>query len=346
MDNNAQPSCSKFLLYASAWLAYILFTILAFHIFNLTTLLFSITLAMLAAWLYGYPGSIITTLLCIPYHYLILYYHSSDPLLHMEEYDAFSLTTHIFGATTQLLVSGSVAMLRSTKQKIDAINIELEERVAAQTDELKRLQQHIVQSHETARILISNTLLHDISGKLADLCGKCQTLFTSLTKAEGSAANHVHKLNELIKHCIELVENLDFVDSALSDGPMNYAEAVAKVVSHYTETASVNFELHLHTQYRTIPAHIQHELYRITQEAITNAVRHGMASQILVELEIEEDIYRLTVVNNGHPLPFTVKRGMGLQLIQRRLDQIDGTIEISRYNEDKTRLTCTIERKA
>ena len=56
-------------------------------------------------------------------------------------------------------------------------------------------------------------------------------------------------------------------------------------------------------------------LYRIAQEAISNAVRHGRAKKITIELQHGDLEAMLAVTNDGAPLPATPGRsgGMGLQ---------------------------------
>jgi signal transduction histidine kinase len=53
-------------------------------------------------------------------------------------------------------------------------------------------------------------------------------------------------------------------------------------------------------------------LYRITQEALSNAVKHSQASQIAIQLSVREDRITLSVSDNGTGLPPVAERGQGM----------------------------------
>ena len=85
------------------------------------------------------------------------------------------------------------------------------------------------------------------------------------------------------------------------------------------------------------------QVYRIAQEAIENAIRHGKARNVLVKLEKNRDQITLTVENDGVGFPKSLpqKRGMGLQIMKYRARMIQGTFEIKRLNRRGTIVTCS-----
>lgn len=89
-------------------------------------------------------------------------------------------------------------------------------------------------------------------------------------------------------------------------------------------------------------------LYRIAQEAVHNAIRHGGANQILVKLEAAARPPRLLVEDNGRgfdPLETRHRGGLGLHLMRQRAALIGGVVHIGpRAGERGTRVECTIPR--
>jgi len=84
-------------------------------------------------------------------------------------------------------------------------------------------------------------------------------------------------------------------------------------------------------------------LYRIAQEAIHNAVRHGSASEILVRLEAEESPARLVIEDNGKgfdPGGSDRSDGLGLHLMRHRSALIGGTFRIERRRPDGMMVEC------
>jgi len=75
-------------------------------------------------------------------------------------------------------------------------------------------------------------------------------------------------------------------------------------------------------------------LYYIAQEAINNAIRHGKAKRIKVQLKRhmmkkgEEIVLSISDDGLGLPKNFTQKEGMGLRIMRYRASDIGGTLEI------------------
>ena len=61
----------------------------------------------------------------------------------------------------------------------------------------------------------------------------------------------------------------------------------------------IDLDLDLYEDQQTLPETVRLGLYRIAQEAITNAARHGRPSQITVSLRVETDTVSLDVTDNG-----------------------------------------------
>jgi PAS domain S-box-containing protein len=89
-------------------------------------------------------------------------------------------------------------------------------------------------------------------------------------------------------------------------------------------------------------------LYRIAQEAVTNAVKHGKPSRIQIHLfRTQEGIY-LKVKDNGSGL-LTMSRkgeGMGLRIMRHRAGAIGGTLTVQRRSGGGTTVVCTVNESA
>jgi len=84
-------------------------------------------------------------------------------------------------------------------------------------------------------------------------------------------------------------------------------------------------------------------LYRIAQEAVNNAVRHGSADRIVVKLDVSGTPSRLIVEDNGRGFDPGAKRaqpGLGLHLMEQRADIIGGTFTVTPRSSG-VRVECT-----
>ncbi|MFO1520032.1 MAG: ATP-binding protein, partial [bacterium] len=85
-------------------------------------------------------------------------------------------------------------------------------------------------------------------------------------------------------------------------------------------------------------------LYRIAQEAVNNAVRHGQAKNVEVELIQGESRITLIVRDDGKGISSEKKktRGIGMHIMRYRARMIEGDLEFSDNGERGTRLVCTL----
>jgi two-component system NarL family sensor kinase len=76
---------------------------------------------------------------------------------------------------------------------------------------------------------------------------------------------------------------------------------------------------------------VESNLLRISQEAITNAMKHSGGNEINVRLALDSDSVQVTVEDNGagfDPHVSTLSRGFGLISMQERADRIGGDLTI------------------
>jgi two-component system, LuxR family, sensor kinase FixL len=71
-------------------------------------------------------------------------------------------------------------------------------------------------------------------------------------------------------------------------------------------------------------------LFRIAQEAVTNAVRHGKARRVWIELAARKDGLRLQVRDDGVGLPRNLApgQGMGLRTMRYRAEVIGAQLAL------------------
>ncbi|TWU38316.1 PAS domain S-box protein [Novipirellula artificiosorum] len=91
------------------------------------------------------------------------------------------------------------------------------------------------------------------------------------------------------------------------------------------------------------------QLYRIAQEALSNAVRHGSASEIRISLVRKLDALVLEVSDNGRGFDAIVPNqyasatsGMGLRIMDYRANSIGGVLRFRRGEDGGTIVQCTV----
>ena len=86
------------------------------------------------------------------------------------------------------------------------------------------------------------------------------------------------------------------------------------------------------------------QLYRIAQEALTNAVKHAKASTITIRIGSESGMTTLRIVDDGVGIQNTAHPhdGVGLRIMKFRAQSIGGTLVIEPGDNRGTVVTCTI----
>jgi PAS domain S-box-containing protein len=187
--------------------------------------------------------------------------------------------------------------------------------------------------------------LHDGLGQmLTGIRLVAENLARRLKANEIPGAADVLEISEMIKEADEharsisrgLVE-INLEKMGLSTALENFAERILKtygIECTYEEDGRVELENH------TNALHI----YRIVQEAVTNAVRHADAENIYIRLLRNGNHTAVIVEDNGSGFdPKDVTNdGSGIQIMKYRADIMGGVLDIKRTEDDKTQVRCII----
>ena len=116
-------------------------------------------------------------------------------------------------------------------------------------------------------------------------------------------------------------------------------EAALKELCSGLQTPGLQVEFQSYGISRSIIPSEQAAIYRIVQELLSNAIRHASASVILVQCSQNEDIFFISVEDDGRGFqPADVHdNGIGLSNVRNRVDFLKGKMEIhSTPNEGTT----------
>ncbi len=137
-------------------------------------------------------------------------------------------------------------------------------------------------------------------------------------------------IDEAIIETGRISENL--LPSKLKD--FDLSTCVASICNQYDKHNSVNIEFNSFEVPLDIDQKLKVNIFRIAQEALSNAIRHASASNITVQLIRLNDMLRLTVEDDGvgfkYGVPSTSRTSgtqRGLKNMVNRADILNGVIE-------------------
>ena len=142
--------------------------------------------------------------------------------------------------------------------------------------------------------------LHDRVGQTLTALGiNFNLLKMEVDGAVPGVAWRLDFLQSLIEDTVGCVRDVmaDLRPPMLDDhGPMS---ALRAWVRHLSSLAPIDISIAGDDPNPRLPALIEHALFRIAQEALTNVVKHAHASHAIVSLDLEPALVRLVVADNG-----------------------------------------------
>jgi signal transduction histidine kinase len=123
-----------------------------------------------------------------------------------------------------------------------------------------------------------------------------------------------------------------FVSALRRDRELELAEAVEELKTLARRLGhqwSVDCRIDASNDDASIPIRLQLDLQQLLREAVANAVRHGGASQIHVDVGVEEDQLRMEVIDNGSGF-LPVNGGSPVQpwSLKERVDRAHGSLSL------------------
>jgi signal transduction histidine kinase len=98
-----------------------------------------------------------------------------------------------------------------------------------------------------------------------------------------------------------------------------------------------------------LAAPVEHTLFRITQEALTNIVKHAQAAQVTITLTEENGLVRLVIADDGRgfspsrPKPGE-RPGWGLLTMAERVEVVGGRCQIKARPGQGTQVIVEVDR--
>jgi signal transduction histidine kinase len=78
-----------------------------------------------------------------------------------------------------------------------------------------------------------------------------------------------------------------------------------------------------------MPFPVQRAVFRVVQEALANAHKHGRAQRISVELSRREDGLRVEVADDGHSPQLQIVPGIGVPGMEARIERFGGVLSVT-----------------
>jgi signal transduction histidine kinase/streptogramin lyase len=217
-------------------------------------------------------------------------------------------------ASLALLALIAVAMRRVEKRKLQR--------------RLEQLEQERALAHERERI--ARDLHDDLGSSLARI-----SLFSGLLRADrdnpSQIESHALKISQSADQTVRALEEIVWAVRPGSDSLQSLVEYIAHFANELFEGGGIKCRLDLPHDLpaRPLPPDVRHNIFLVVKEALTNALKHAAAREVLVRAEAAAQGLEIVVQDDGKGFDTNGQsRGNGLGNMRRRMQAMGGNLAI------------------
>jgi PAS domain S-box-containing protein len=209
--------------------------------------------------------------------------------------------------------------------------------------ERKRLEKSILEISEREKGRIAQDL-HDGLGQhltgVAFLSKVLERKLIEKSSPDGCDAAKIARLvNEAINQTRELARGLLPLQSG--------AKGLISALQHLASDVEELFDISCHFRGEDVlirDIDLATHLYRIAQEAVTNAIKHGQSRKIVIGLSHHGNKVLLNIQDDGLGVPDLLesKEGMGIRIMHYRANMIGASLDIQKHPGGGTIVICSL----
>jgi signal transduction histidine kinase len=223
-----------------------------------------------------------------------------------------------------LLVLGSMAYVVRLDRQTRARYVEL----VRSRHALEQLSARLVDAQETERRAISRELHDEVGQSLGALLVDIGRLSTTLSGGHPEVKAQLDNLKSVAERTFQSVRNIALLlrPSMLDD------LGLAAALEWQGREVSRRSEMEVSVESESVPEDLPDEykiyIYRLVQEALTNAVRHSGARNAKVVVERLANSIVVRVTDDGRGFDPVRSRGMGILGMEERVKHLGGVLRV------------------
>jgi signal transduction histidine kinase len=197
--------------------------------------------------------------------------------------------------------------------------------------ELKRLSQHVVRAQEIERRNISRELHDEVGQMLTGLRMELANLDVPAIQQNTTDYHRLQEAKRLTERTLQCVRNLSMLlrPSMLDD--LGLSPALRWQAKEFSRRSSVPVNVTIDGDVDAVPEDVRTCVYRVAQEALTNAIRHADAHRINLVVRREGEQISVSIQDDGKGFDLSKSprnAGIGLIGLKERVSELSGTTRI------------------
>jgi signal transduction histidine kinase len=241
-----------------------------------------------------------------------------------------------------------LARLRSLHKELEARVVERTRALTREMAERQRLEEEILKVSEREQRRIGHDLHDSLCQHLTATALAGQVLVERLAAKSLPESADAGKVVELVEEGIDLARNLARGLYPVEMDAEGLMSAFQQLAGNITKGAKVRCVFECDKPVLIHNDAAATHLYRITQEAVRNAIAHGKPKRIGINLSEDNDLVKLTIEDDGVGLPEEAQPtdGLGVRIMAHRAAMIGGTFALEPAPTGGTIITCSLPKAA
>jgi PAS domain S-box-containing protein len=213
--------------------------------------------------------------------------------------------------------------------------------------ERRRMEREIIEAGAQEQRRIGQDLHDGLCQHLAGIAFATEVLRQKLSARSAPEAATIQKIGEMIDQSITQARDLARGLQPVTLDAEGLVAALKALVEKVEEMFHVSCLFVCDGPCPVADNNVATHLFRIAQEAISNAVKHGKARTIIVDLGLSDDGLRLAVTDDGVGLGAMAGKtsGMGLRTMDYRARVIGGSLLVQEGDKSGTEVVCQVRSK-
>jgi len=271
----------------------------------------------------------------IPIIFLTAYYQEGNEVA--SGYDAGAVD-YLSKPCSPIILRSKVSVFASLFRNARSLQKEISER--------RRLESELARAIEREQLRLGQELHDGLGQQLSGISYMMQALQTKLRKASPAAARELERLVSLMQQSVDQSRDLAKGFYPVELERLGLLAALQEITGKIGQQSNISCLLQSNGDaiYANLKGPVAIQLFRITQEALHNAVKHSQAKRILVRLASMDGNITVTVKDNGVGMCPDARnqKGMGLTIMQYRARMVEGTLDVRTADEGGVIVTCSV----
>lgn len=254
--------------------------------------------------------------------------------------------TPVWNTGIRLSIFLLVVILFSTREQLQRMVEKRTESLRAEIQERIRLERELLDIVDTEQRRIGHDLHDSLGQHLTAIAFGAKIMSKKLTNKSLVEPASADRLVSMAEESIEMTRSI-----ARNLHPVEFgADGLEVALQNLSGNLSKSFTVHCRFQHSgTVVLNDSQagiHLYRIAQEAASNAVRHGHARNLVISLDAVKNSVMLTVTDDGSGLPPAAQppKGMGLRIMNYRARIIGATFDIQNLPSGGAKVVCILDK--